>query len=167
MIMDTFAALALASERPHPSIIKSAPVREKEPLLTPSMWKHIYGMTVYVFTVSTLMYFFIDNMWGIEYDQSDEFYQKNPVLGKDGKPTFDEDLDQIFKYSPTSKCEVYTMIFNLFVWMHIFNEFNCRKIAVNQYNIFDGLITNWIFSVVMIIIIVLQLFFTQYAGSAM
>ncbi len=70
LIMDTFAAIALGSERPHPSIIRNPPVRKGEPLLTPSMWKQIYGMTVYIFTISTLMYFFVDNMWGIEYDNA-------------------------------------------------------------------------------------------------
>jgi magnesium-transporting ATPase (P-type) len=39
LIMDTFAAIALGSERPHPSIIKAPPVREGEPLLTATMWR--------------------------------------------------------------------------------------------------------------------------------
>jgi hypothetical protein len=39
MIMDTFAALALATERPHPSIIKSPPIKSHDRILTPIMWR--------------------------------------------------------------------------------------------------------------------------------
>lgn len=39
LIMDTFAAIALGSERPHPSIILSGPVSERDPLITHSMLK--------------------------------------------------------------------------------------------------------------------------------
>ncbi len=75
LIMDTLAAIALGSERPHPSIIRTPPVRQGEALLTPSMWKQIYGMTIYIFTISTIMYFFVDNMWDIEYLNSSEIYE--------------------------------------------------------------------------------------------
>jgi P-type Ca2+ transporter type 2C len=146
LIMDTFAAIALGSERPHPSIIRNPPVRQGEPLLTPSMWKQIYGMTIYIFGISTIMYFFIDNMWGIEYDNAMEVYE-------DGKAT--------------PKAVVFTMIFNTFVWMHIFNEFNCRKVGATQYNMFNGLITNWMFLVVISVIIALQYFLVEYGGEAM
>lgn len=102
LIMDTLAAIALGSERPNPSIIKNGPVQDKDPLITPSMLKQIYGMTTYIFIVSTLLYFFVDNTWNLDYENS-----KNSA----------------------NKEKVYTMIFNTFVWMHIFNEFNCRKVG--------------------------------------
>ena len=138
LIMDTFAAIALGSERPHPSIIKNGPINERDPLMTTSMLKQIYGLTIYIFVVSTILYFFVDNMWGLEYNNTDLLYDVN---------------------GPTNKAVVYTMIFNAFVWMHIFNEFNCRKVGANQYNVFNGLITNWVFLIVMAVIIGLQFFF--------
>lgn len=138
LIMDTFAAIALGSERPHPSIIKNGPINERDPLMTTSMLKQIYGLTIYIFVVSTILYFFVDNMWGLEYNNTDLLYDVN---------------------GPTNKAVVYTMIFNTFVWMHIFNEFNCRKVGANQYNVFNGLITNWVFLIVMAVIIGLQFFF--------
>ncbi len=73
--MDTFAAIALGSERPHPSIILSPPVKHGEALITSTMWKQIYGMTIYIFTISTIFYFFVDDMWGIEYDNATEIYE--------------------------------------------------------------------------------------------
>jgi Ca2+ transporting ATPase len=74
LIMDTFAAIALGSERPHPSIIRNPPVKEKDPLMTTTMWKQIYGMTLYIFFITTIMYFFVDNMWDIEYTNDMEVY---------------------------------------------------------------------------------------------
>jgi len=147
LIMDTFAAIALGSERPHPSIIRNPPIKEREPLMTTSMWKQIYGMTLYVFVMSTIMYFFIDNMWDdIDYENSSELYENGVA---------------------TDKAKAYTMMFNTFVWMHIFNEFNCRKVGATQFNVMKGLLTNWMFLVVMAVIIALQIFFVEYGGEAM
>jgi Ca2+ transporting ATPase len=39
LIMDTFAAIALGSERPHPSVIKNGPVQKEDALITGSMLK--------------------------------------------------------------------------------------------------------------------------------
>jgi len=39
LIMDTFAALALASEKPHPSIIRTPPTKEGELVVTKVMWR--------------------------------------------------------------------------------------------------------------------------------
>lgn len=130
--MDTFAAIALGSERPHPSIIRNPPIKEKDPLMTATMWKQIYGMTLYIFIITTIMFFFVDDMWDLEYENLTERFDK------DG--------------NPTQKAIVYTMIFNTFIWLHIFNEFNCRKVGALQYNVFEGLIVNWIFLVVVVAI---------------
>ena len=52
----------------------------------------------------------------------------------DGRP-----VDSVFKPS-----EHFTMIFNVFVLMTLFNEINCRKIHGEQ-NVFRGIFTNPIF----------------------
>jgi magnesium-transporting ATPase (P-type) len=149
LIMDTLAAIALGSERPHPNIIKNGPVKEEDPLITPSMLKQIYGMTIYMFLVTTILYFFVDNVWDLEYDNADLKF----VNGV-----------------PTNKAVVYTLVFNSFVWMQIFNEFNCRKVGAHQYNVFNGLMSNWIFIVVITVVILLQFalveFFNQFAQTA-
>lgn len=84
-------------------------------------------------------------MWDIDYKNSDPMYNE--------------------KGEPTNKAIVYTMIFNTYIWMHIFNEFNSRKVGAHQYNVFTGLITNWVFLVVMTVIILLQVFFVQFCGK--
>jgi magnesium-transporting ATPase (P-type) len=65
--MDTLAAIALGSERPHPSIIKSPPFKEKEQVVTKVMWRQIFGVSAYIVLVMILQFFFADNMWGIDY----------------------------------------------------------------------------------------------------
>jgi Ca2+-transporting ATPase len=39
LIMDTLAALALATERPHLDIIKTPPTRKGDKIMTPHIWK--------------------------------------------------------------------------------------------------------------------------------
>ena len=40
----------------------------------------------------------------------------------------------------------YTLLFNTFVFLHVFNEMNCRKIGVKQFNIFAGFFSNFLFT---------------------
>lgn len=43
LIMDTFAALALATEQPKENIIKGKPVEKDESILTKVMWRNVFG----------------------------------------------------------------------------------------------------------------------------
>ena len=54
---------------------------------------------------------------------------------------------------PTIKCFHYTMIFNTFVFLQVFNEINARKLAPYEYNVFKGFFNNWLFISIMIITI--------------
>lgn len=56
-----------------------------------------------------------------------------------------------------------TMIFNTFVWMQLFNEFNCRRIH-DEINIFDGLWGNWLFISILIFTTVVQVIMIQFGG---
>jgi magnesium-transporting ATPase (P-type) len=39
LIMDTFAAIALASEKPHPSIIRTPPTKDGDLIMTKFLWR--------------------------------------------------------------------------------------------------------------------------------
>jgi len=43
-----------------------------------------------------------------------------------------------------------TYIFNTFVFMQIFNTYNCRKIGAKEFNILEGIWNNWYFLLVTI-----------------
>lgn len=64
---------------------------------------------------------------------------------------------------PTKKLELDTIIFNCFVWMQIFNEFNNRRLD-NKLNIFVGIHRNYFFIVINCIMVGLQIGII-YVGS--
>lgn len=98
LIMDTFAALALATDPPTERILNRPPQGRDKPLITTTMWKQITGQNIYKLTVIFVLYFAGGEILG--YDLSD----------------------------PEKKLELDTVIFNSFVWMQIFNIFNNRRL---------------------------------------
>ena len=57
LIMDTFAALALATDPPAPSVLKRRPEPKSAPLITLNMWKMIIGQSIYQLVVTLILYF--------------------------------------------------------------------------------------------------------------
>jgi calcium-translocating P-type ATPase len=58
----------------------------------------------------------------------------------------------------------YTLLFNVFVWMQIFNEFNSRRLD-NTVNCFSGMGSSVIFMGVIISTVVVQYCFIEYGGD--
>lgn len=57
LIMDTFAALALATDPPTPSILNRKPDPKSAPLITLNMWKMIIGQAIYQLIVTLVLNF--------------------------------------------------------------------------------------------------------------
>ena len=57
LIMDTFAALALATDPPTRSLIYRKPDPKSAPLITLTMWKMIIGQAIYQLVVTFILYF--------------------------------------------------------------------------------------------------------------
>jgi P-type Ca2+ transporter type 2C len=57
LIMDTFAALALATDPPTPSVLQRRPEPRSAPLITLTMWKMIIGQAIYQLVVTLILYF--------------------------------------------------------------------------------------------------------------
>lgn len=57
LIMDTMAALALATDPPTESILDRKPDPKSAPLITVTMWKMIIGESVYQLAITLLLYF--------------------------------------------------------------------------------------------------------------
>ena len=57
LIMDTFAALALATDPPAHSVLKRRPEPKSAPLITLTMWKMIIGQSIYQLVVTLILYF--------------------------------------------------------------------------------------------------------------
>jgi magnesium-transporting ATPase (P-type) len=57
LIMDTFAALALATEPPPPTILERAPYKKDNPIITPIMARNVQGHAIYQIIVLLIILF--------------------------------------------------------------------------------------------------------------
>jgi Ca2+-transporting ATPase len=133
LIMDTFAALALATDPPTASILKRRPEPKSAPLITITMWKMIIGQAIYQLVVTLILYF--GGVSILSYQTQGE------------------------------KDRLQSTIFNTFVWMQIFNQYNSRRLD-NNFNIFEGVFRNWWFMGIQLIIIGGQLLIMFVGGQA-
>ena len=135
LIMDTFAALALATDAPTEKILDRKPTPKRAALITINMWKMIVGQAIYQLIVTFTLY-----------------YAGSSILGyAKGDKTLQKELD--------------TIVFNTFVWMQIFNEFNNRRLD-NKFNIFEGVHKNPFFIVINMIMIGGQIMIIFIGGEA-
>lgn len=70
LIMDTFAALALATDPPTRSLLDRKPDPKSAPLITLRMWKMIIGQSIYQLTVTLILYFAGESI--LSYDTKEE-----------------------------------------------------------------------------------------------
>ena len=59
---------------------------------------------------------------------------------------------------------MYTIIFNAFIMMQLFNMINARKLGERDFNIFSGFFNNWMFLAVYALMWVVQIASVQYGG---
>ncbi|OAA63854.1 ATPase, P-type, calcium-transporting, PMCA-type [Cordyceps fumosorosea ARSEF 2679] len=116
LIMDTLAALALATDPPQDSVLDRKPERKGSSIISPTMWKMIIGQAIYQLVITFVLYY--GSPKGIL-----------PLPGPVDIPPPDQQA---------------TLVFNTFVWMQIFNQWNNRRLD-NNFNIFEGLTKNWFF----------------------
>jgi magnesium-transporting ATPase (P-type) len=177
LIMDTFAAIALSSEPPQPSIIRGHPIRSNDKLMNPVMWRAIIGMTLFIVVMMTLLFVF--GKWWFGFNNpvlcyetvSTEIIDDTTGLGTGvyeditSEVTCADEEDGIYSYTTelgtstadqVAKITMFTIYFNSFMMMNIFNFFNCRKIGPKEYNIFENIFDNWMFCVMVLMIFGIQ-----------
>lgn len=129
LIMDTLASLALATELPTPDLLLRKPYGRTKPLISRTMMKNILGQAVYQLVIVFGLLFVGERILDIESGRGAQL--------NDGPS------------------QHFTIIFNTFVQMTIFNELNARKIH-GQRNIFNGIFTNPIFYSIWIVTCISQ-----------
>ncbi|KAI1628781.1 Ca2+-transporting ATPase [Exophiala viscosa] len=72
LIMDTLAALALATDAPTKAILDRPPQPKSEPLITVNMWKMIIGQAIYQLVVTLILYFAGMSIFSYEMHQRTE-----------------------------------------------------------------------------------------------
>ncbi|XP_057702187.1 plasma membrane calcium-transporting ATPase 3-like isoform X4 [Corythoichthys intestinalis] len=138
LIMDTLASLALATEPPTESLLLRKPYGRNKPLISRTMMKNILGHAIYQLVIIFTLLFA-------------------------GEKIFDMDSGRNAPlHSPPS--EHYTIVFNVFVMMQLFNEINARKIH-GERNVFEGIYRNPIFCSVVLGTFALQIIIVQFGGK--
>ncbi len=72
LIMDTFAALALATDPPTRSLLDQKPTPKSAPLITLTMWKMIIGQAIYQLVVTFILYFAGKTMLSYDSDREEK-----------------------------------------------------------------------------------------------
>ncbi|KAI4248479.1 MAG: hypothetical protein L6R40_001040 [Gallowayella cf. fulva] len=142
LIMDTFAALALATDAPTEQILDRKPAPKSAPLITTNMWKMIIGQTIYQLLVTFVLYFAGYDILGYDTKCLPQNLMRECASIAPGL-ALDKCLDTAL-CTDNMHTQLNTMVFNTFVWMQIFNEFNNRRLD-NKLNIFEGVLRNYFF----------------------
>jgi magnesium-transporting ATPase (P-type) len=131
LIMDTFGALALATEDPTPELLNRKPYGRFDRLVNAHMWRNITVQAIFQLAVQLGLLWF-----GAQFlSDCTEGYGTGTDCQKllpngQGKNHAGNYRD--------------TVIYNTFVWMQLFNEINCRRIF-NELNMVKGVFNNPIF----------------------
>ncbi|CAF3808720.1 unnamed protein product [Rotaria sordida] len=137
LTMNTLISLAFTTEVPTEELLKRKPYERTQPLISRTMMKEIIGHAIYQLAVMLFILLAGPKIFNID----------------DGRP-----VDSIFKPS-----EHFTMIFNVFVLMNLFNALNCRKVH-DEKNIFHGISKNPIFYGIWIVTFIVQIVLVQYGS---
>ncbi|KAG2196901.1 hypothetical protein INT47_005125 [Mucor saturninus] len=134
LIMDTLAALALATEPPTQDLLHRKPISKNAHLINFRMAKMILGQAIFQIIINLVAIYL------------------GPRIFHLGDSTYDQEV-------------LRTMVFNIFVFLQVFNEINCRRID-NTINVFKDMFDNWIFLAIQVVVVVGQYLIVTFGGIA-
>ena len=143
LIMDSFASLALATESPTDALLERKPYSKDSDILTPMMKLNIISQALFQILTLTVILFYGEIIFGVPSDRELEHFTWNNVNGYH-----------------------FTIFFNIFVFMQVFNSINARKLNQNEYNVFSGILGNWYYIFIQSFIIVGQMLLVTFGGRA-
>ena len=159
LIMDTLAALALATEPPSESLLNRHPHGRNDYIISPLMMKHIVAQSLYQSAILFVLVFagehFLFDYIG---DRQTLPGDKTIVNGRAVDGYKRENWDNQFSVH-------YTYNFNIFVFLQLFNFINCRVLD-DSFNVFKDITKSTYFLVILAIIFVLQILFLSLCGPA-
>ncbi|KAG0366024.1 hypothetical protein BGZ54_005918 [Gamsiella multidivaricata] len=153
LIMDTLAALALATDPPTPDLLDRQPEPRTAPLISFTMWKMILGQAVLQLVITFVL----------EYKGMDILNYNTVPSSLDALVAQNGDIPNA--YRTFKRQELDSMVFNTFVFLQIFNEVNCRRLD-NRLNIFAGIRSNRYFIVIFVIMVAFQAIIVEFGGAA-
>ncbi|GAA5906237.1 hypothetical protein JCM6882_006083 [Rhodosporidiobolus microsporus] len=138
LIMDTFAALALATDPADPEVLERKPDRKTSPLISVQMWIMIIGQAIYQIIVALVLHFAGEAIFG---------------HSGTGPTAIDNTNDRE------------TLVFNAFVFSQIFNMLNARRLD-RKLNVFTGIWKNPYYLVIFLIMVGGQAIIVNFGGAA-
>lgn len=137
LIMDSLASISLATDSPTDELLDLKPVRGDEPLISNLLWRNIIGQGVFQLSV----------MFGLV-QYGDVLFQVANHTASGGDASVH-----------------YTLVFNTFVMMQLFNQVNARKIY-GEVNVLNGILDNKLFVTILGAELLLQALIVQFGGEA-
>lgn len=142
LVVDTFASIALVTEKPDKIISKKK--SKKNRLISRFMKFNIVVQSIYQVLFLFFILLYSDEVFGISNDWSLPHFVWNKNNGYQ-----------------------FTIFFNVFVYFQVFNSINCRKINKKQKNVFEGITSHLHFILYEIIIIAMQLILVTFGGAGL
>ncbi|UZJ57064.1 hypothetical protein CBS101457_006384 [Exobasidium rhododendri] len=139
LIMDTLAALALATDPASRVLLDRKPDRRSAPLITTDMWKMIVGQSVYQFALILTLNFAGKSLLNLNATDAVGVIREDNLLR--------------------------SLIFNLYVFCQLFNQINCRSLS-RDLNFFSGLHRNFWFIGILAVEVAFQILIAYKGGAA-
>ena len=143
LIMDSFASLALATEKPNDKLLDRKPYKRNESILTKFMKINIISQGLFQIIILLFILFYGDRIFGVNSDRELEHYEWNDQHGYH-----------------------FTIFFDIFVFLQVFNSINARKLNRDELNVFEGIKNNFYYIMVQSFIVIGQIFLVSFGGRA-
>ena len=143
IIMDSLGALALATDHPDTTQIMSYRPYDGK-LFNPTMQMNILCQFLYQILTLLVLLIYGDKILGVPSDKTLRHHDWNDVNGYH-----------------------ISFVFNTFVFMQVFNLFNCRKVHPAEMNVFNGVMKNKMFMLVVVAVSTVQLLLVNFGGRIM
>ena len=143
LIMDSFASLALATEKPNNKLLERKPYKRDSSILTPFMKANILSQGIFQILILLFIIFKGDKLFGVNSDRELEHYEWNKEHGYH-----------------------FTIFFDVFVFLQVFNSINARKLNQKEINIFEGIKDNIYYILVQSFIVLGQIILVTFGGRA-
>ncbi|CAF3326610.1 unnamed protein product [Rotaria socialis] len=142
LVMDTLASLALATEPPTEDLLNRKPYGRTKSIISPLMLRNIFGQSLYQLAVMFTILYAGQYFLGVE--STVQKIQHDPHVAKQLSTQF-------------------TLVFNAFVLMTLFNEINSRKLH-GERNVFKGIFRNPFFYGIWIFCFAAQIVIVTFGG---
>ncbi|CAF4705876.1 unnamed protein product, partial [Rotaria sp. Silwood1] len=142
LVMDTLASLALATEPPTEELLNRKPYGRTKSIISPLMLRNILGQSFYQLVIMFVILYAGQDFLDVE--PTVQQVQNDPHVAKE-------------------LSEQFTLVFNAFVLMTLFNEINSRKLH-GERNVFKGIFRNPFFYCIWIFCFIAQILIVTFGG---